>query len=274
MAHRVDDGGEVVVEQHDVSGFPRHIGAAAAHGDAHIGGAQGRCVVDPVAGDAHHLPKAAVALHQAQLLLGCHPGKHQPAAKPEQLAQLHVAQAGQVIAMNDPYRIGHRVAWRRLTGIEQSDLACDRLGGEARIAGHHGDLDARLAAGGDGGGHLGTRWVHQGQQPDKLQRALQLPVVEALPAVAVPPHRHSQHPQAPAGQPIGLTLQAVACLGVEADGVLPGGDVAATAQQIVGCPLGDHQGAIAALHHHAHAAPLRIKGHLVQARLLALHLGR
>jgi hypothetical protein len=47
----------------------RHVGAALAHGDAHVGGLERGGVVHAVAGHGHHSPLAQ-QLHQAQLALG------------------------------------------------------------------------------------------------------------------------------------------------------------------------------------------------------------
>jgi hypothetical protein len=153
VANRLHDRGEVVVEQHDVGRLAGHIGAADPHRHPHIGGPQGRGVVHPVAGDGHHLPEAAVGLHQPQFLLRRHPGEHQPVAVLEQLAQLYVADQGQAGAIDHPHRIGH--LWVVAGGIQQADLAGDRLGGEPVVAGDHRHLDARLPALAHGIGHLG-----------------------------------------------------------------------------------------------------------------------
>ena len=56
-----DDAGEVVVEQHHVGGFARHIGAGQPHGDADVGLFQRRRVVDAVAGDGDDFPLAFAA---------------------------------------------------------------------------------------------------------------------------------------------------------------------------------------------------------------------
>ena len=84
--HGLDDRREVVVEQHDVGSFAGHVGAGDAHGQAHIGSAQGRCVVDAIAGDGYHFAQGLISLHEPQFLFRGHAGEHQPVAIFEQLA--------------------------------------------------------------------------------------------------------------------------------------------------------------------------------------------
>ena len=51
--HRRDNGGEVVVGQHDVGRLLGDVGPGDAHGNADVGRLQGRRVVDAVAGHRH-----------------------------------------------------------------------------------------------------------------------------------------------------------------------------------------------------------------------------
>ena len=62
--HRRHDGGEVVVEQHQVGGLAGHVGARRAHGHADVGLLQGRPVVHAVAGHGQHVA-ARPAGHRA-----------------------------------------------------------------------------------------------------------------------------------------------------------------------------------------------------------------
>ena len=64
------DAREVVVEQHDLRGLARHVGARRAHGDAHVGRAQRRRVVDAVAGHRDEEAHALDGAHDLELLLG------------------------------------------------------------------------------------------------------------------------------------------------------------------------------------------------------------
>ena len=65
-----DDRAEIVVEQHDRRGLARHVGAAAAHGDADMRGLERRRVVDAVAGHRDDLAVGLERVDDAQLLLG------------------------------------------------------------------------------------------------------------------------------------------------------------------------------------------------------------
>ena len=70
-----DDRSEIVVEQDDRRGLARDVGAAAAHGDADMGGLERRRIVDAVAGHGDDLAVGLQRLDDAQLLLGHDAGK-------------------------------------------------------------------------------------------------------------------------------------------------------------------------------------------------------
>ena len=74
-AHRPDDRGEIVVEQHQRGGLPRDVGAAPAHRDADMGGLQRRRVVDAVAGHRDDLAIGLQRLDDAKLLFGQRAGE-------------------------------------------------------------------------------------------------------------------------------------------------------------------------------------------------------
>ena len=65
-ADALDDGGKVVVHQHDGGGLPCHIGAAFSHGHAHVRRAQRRGVIDAIAGHAHDVAVGLQGLHDAR----------------------------------------------------------------------------------------------------------------------------------------------------------------------------------------------------------------
>ena len=73
-SHRGHDGGEVVVQQDHVGRFLGDVGAGDAHGHADVGLAQGRSVVDAVAGHGHDVPLLLQGLHDGELLLRRDPG--------------------------------------------------------------------------------------------------------------------------------------------------------------------------------------------------------
>ena len=69
------DRGEVVVGEHHVGRFLRHLGAPVAHGNADVGLSKRGRVVDPVTRHGHHVVSLLQCTHEAQLLLGRHPGE-------------------------------------------------------------------------------------------------------------------------------------------------------------------------------------------------------
>jgi len=70
-----DDGGEVVVEQHEVGHFTRHFAPALAHRDTDVGALERRRVVDPVPGHRDDFPVGLERLDEPQLVFGAHPGE-------------------------------------------------------------------------------------------------------------------------------------------------------------------------------------------------------
>ena len=70
--HRLDDGGEVVVEQHQVGRLAGHVGARATHRDADVGLLQRRAVVHAVAG---HRDDVAARLQRPRRSGACAPGR-------------------------------------------------------------------------------------------------------------------------------------------------------------------------------------------------------
>ena len=67
LADRHHDGGKGIVEQDHGGGFARHIGAAQSHGDADIGLAQRRRVVDAVAGHRDDFAGGLIGPHEFEL---------------------------------------------------------------------------------------------------------------------------------------------------------------------------------------------------------------
>ncbi len=65
---------QILLQQHKVGGFFGHIHGAIDR-DAHIGGVQGRRVVDAVAHVADHMPRLLQGPDDALLLVGVHLGK-------------------------------------------------------------------------------------------------------------------------------------------------------------------------------------------------------
>ena len=69
------DGSEVIVEQHEIRCFARHVGTAFAHGDADVRALQRRCVVDAIAGHGDDLAVGLQRVDDAKLLFRHHARK-------------------------------------------------------------------------------------------------------------------------------------------------------------------------------------------------------
>ncbi len=76
LLDRPDDGGEVVVEEHQIGHLAADVGPALPHRHADIGPLERGRVVDTVARHGHDLALRLQRLDQPQLLLGAHPGEH------------------------------------------------------------------------------------------------------------------------------------------------------------------------------------------------------
>ena len=70
FGHRIDDGPEVVVQQHHGSHLARAAGAARTHGHTDVRLTERRHIVDPVASHGHELALRLKCLNQHQLLGG------------------------------------------------------------------------------------------------------------------------------------------------------------------------------------------------------------
>ena len=223
LADGSHDAGKAVVQQHQRGGLARHVGAALAHGNAHVGGLEGGRIVHAVAGHGHHLPAGAQQLHQAQLVLGL-----------EARAQVHMAQPLAEGSIVKPLQLR---AGDDVGAVGQAHLLGDGAGRGGVVAGHHDHADTGTSALGQCGGHLGARRVGQGHQAEKIKVEIVLALRPrralagcrgcAFPAAA----RHAQHAQAALGH--GLHLAA--------DGALLRGVKVAQVGHGLGCALGGQQ---------------------------------
>src|SRR5207253_5732143 len=68
FSDRVDDGGEVVILQHDVGRFACHVGACLAHRYPNVSSGQCGSVVDAITGDCHPFTLVLQDLHNAQFV--------------------------------------------------------------------------------------------------------------------------------------------------------------------------------------------------------------
>ena len=160
LLDRVDDRGEVVIGQDHVRGLLGHVRARDAHGDADVGLLEGGGVVDAVAGDRDDLAHALQDLDDAQLLLRGHAREDDLAL--EGFPQVVVRGLLELDAREDA----------RVGTLDDADLASDRDGRQAVVAGDHDDADAGATALGDGVGDLGTRWILHDLETDEGEVAL------------------------------------------------------------------------------------------------------
>ena len=126
-----DDGGEVVVEQHEVGGLAGDVGAGAAHGDADVGRLERGAVVHAVAGHGDDVAPGLQGAGDAQLVLGRDAG-HDHAVVVEQRAE-HLLVGGQIVTSSTT-----------TIGAEETDLGGDGARRRRVVAGDHGDADAGL----------------------------------------------------------------------------------------------------------------------------------
>ena len=126
LLDREHDRGEVVVGQDHPARVLGDLGAAA-HGDADVGGLDGRGVVDPVAGHGHHGALLLERVGQQHLVLGGHPADH--ADLVDAVEPFGLRQGGEVRAQD-----GLTV---------DAELAGDRGAGGDVVPGDHPDPDVR-----------------------------------------------------------------------------------------------------------------------------------
>ena len=170
--------GEVVVEQDQVGRGAGHVGAGGPHGDADVGGAQGRGVVDAVAGDRHHLAERLPGLDQPELLVGEDAGEEARRRIDEEGPERLVVEGGEL-------RSGHRGELR----AAHAHLAGHRQRRARPVAGHHHHPQPGLAAAAQRLGHAGPRRIVDGEEADQLEVRLQRGVRRARPAPSGRPRR-------------------------------------------------------------------------------------
>ena len=147
------DGGEVVVEQHEIRRFPRHVAAAGSHGDADVGLSQRRSVVDTVARHRDHVPSHPQRPCDPELVLGGDPGDHHAVTVDERSEQLLViGQFG--TDQDEPVR------------RPKACLVGDGRGGERRVAGDHRHADTRSSARGERVAGFESGRVLEGKEPE------------------------------------------------------------------------------------------------------------
>ena len=78
---RGGDGGEVVVEEHEVGDLAADVAASLAHGDADVRPFQGGGVVDAVSGHGDDLAVGLEGVDEGEFVLGVDPGEHPDVAR-------------------------------------------------------------------------------------------------------------------------------------------------------------------------------------------------
>ena len=150
IADGLGDGSEIVIQNDDITGFPRHL-RAAAHGKAHVGQLQGGGVVDAVASHTGHQPQVLSCPDETALVRRQRPGHH------PQLRQggteFFVAETAQLFTGEDQIAL-----------LGNACLHGHRSGGPAVVTGNHNGLNARAPDLGHGLPDTGPQGVPDGQQ--------------------------------------------------------------------------------------------------------------
>jgi hypothetical protein len=97
LLHRIDDAGEVIIQQHHVGRFLGHVGARDPHRDSDVRALQRRCVVDAVAGDRHHMPFSLQRLDDPSFVIRADTSEDD-FRRVQRQAQLRVGERAQLVA--------------------------------------------------------------------------------------------------------------------------------------------------------------------------------
>ena len=157
LLYGMHDGGEVVIQKHDVCSLAGHAGPGEPHRDADMGLFQGRRIVHAVTGDRYPVPSLDQQAYHMHLVLRRHPGKDKILLiqfRPQYL----VRHAGALPPLDDD----------GLAGC-QADLPGDGRRGGPRVSGDHDHLDAGAAAAAQRLRHLGTRRVQEPHESGKAE---------------------------------------------------------------------------------------------------------
>jgi hypothetical protein len=154
------DRAVVVVGEDDVGRADGGVGAASAHGDPDVGGAEGGDVVDPVPGHGDHVATGAQDVDQHRLVTRLDAGEH--VRVPDRVAQCPGRQRVELAPGEN--RVVRRGGDARGAGHGQC--------GPRMVAGHHDRPHAGRPRALDLGPHARPRRVAQADQPDRLEVAL------------------------------------------------------------------------------------------------------
>ena len=153
LLDRVDDAGEVVVQQHHVGRFLGHVGARDPHRDSDVRALERRRVVHAVAGGRHDVSFSLQRLDDPPFLIRADTGEDD-FRRVQRQAQLGVGERAQLVARD----------YQRVVRAYETDFAADRLGGEGMVTGDHDHGDAGLAALAQRLRHFGTGRIFESGQ--------------------------------------------------------------------------------------------------------------
>jgi hypothetical protein len=154
LRHHVREGGEAVVQQHDLGGGPGGA-AARSHRHAQVRAGEREHVVDAVAGHRHRVAAGLECGHEDLLLAGADPPEHRVALqrvghrRQFRLRHLALAPGGQGAGID------------RVIGATDPQLPGDGAHRHRAVPGDHLDGDVLLGEVGQRAARLGAQPLHQ-----------------------------------------------------------------------------------------------------------------
>jgi hypothetical protein len=148
----------VVVEQDDVGRLAGHVGAGHAHGDADVGGFQGRRIVHAIAGHRHDFVLVLHGFDNAHLLVGGNAGEQDFRRVQRQLQARRTHLPHRLAQYDDRRGIAH-----------QADFTREGQGRVRMVAGDHDDAYPGLSAARHCLAHVGARRVFEADEAAQVQ---------------------------------------------------------------------------------------------------------
>ena len=237
-----------MLQQHEIGGLLGHV-HRLVHRDAHVGGVQGRGVVDPVAHVADDVTPLLQGQDDAFLLVGVHldeEGRPLHDLPQRLVAQIVQLGTGQDTGHLQPHRL------RRVQG-HQSVVAGDDL-----------ELHAQFGQVGDSVLHARLWRVEEKQKAHK--RHIELVIATVLRLHQHFPDRYAQYPETLVAPCLEASLNIGASAIVEWHDDITVLHPRADRQHVVQRTLGDQQQMLPFLHHHAQPLAHKVVRHLVYLR--------
>ena len=260
LAHGAHNGGKVIVCQHHVGHVLRHVCAGDAHAHANVCGLDAGRVVHAVARHGRHAAALAPGVYNAHLVLGLHARIHAELA--HALFKLFVAQLVQLRAGDGGLFI-----------VQNAKLPGNGNGGVAVVARNHHRADARLAALGNGGLHLGADGVYHARKAQEGKALFQVFGRGVLRGLGPRAHGAGQHAQGLIGHGLVRGQHLAAQRRRQGHGLAALPNVRAAAQHFVRRALGVLHAAIGRFVHSAHHFAHAVKRGLAHAGGFALQRG-